>query len=651
MRLGFRHTNVAALAQAGAIAPLLIYRIGQSNAVTASQNASTGIARYGAILEGGARMPGMSIWDHAEGAWQQYEFGVNTGTKGGFDAGAYSVEAEIVYQMRLAGNSRAVYVIKECVSGNGIDPIFTNGNWWPGGVYVGGGSYPQGTRWTDLIAQRNAALADAAAPITPEIVVIQNQGEADLTDPTSGARYSDNLQAHFARIRSELTANGMIIIERVRPGVGGLAYGGAAQFASSYSVREGMQAVTLADVNAALVDADFIFPDNTQVHPAVADQNWVHEMGQRVHAAIAGTYASIYGNIRDAVPAAFSFTDSDGEASQIVASAPVTISGIERRTSMSVNGGEVRVINIDDSVAQDWTANPAPYEKYQRVQVRGTANSTVGGTANVTLTIGGVSDTFTITTIETVDYEPETDAFTAQAAALGGSTIVGAQKDAINAFYVTAKASTWWGKINHLWLRLADVASSALSLKDQTRVLASVAPSNPPYHWDAAYGWIPGGTPGSQSNIAMQMTDNYAGEVAQNDASVLLWYSQLASNTRGDMTSSTGQTFARFINSGAARVLLNNSGNINISGLPATLGMRAIVRDGESSVRIHGPTGTQIASSTTASVAQTATWMGLGNQTGTVSDARFLGAGFGQALSEGELAEMAAAVDALHGAF
>lgn len=143
-----------------------------------------------------------------------------------------------------------------------------------------------------------------------------------------------------------------------------------------------------------------------------------------------------------------------------------------------------------------------------------------------------------------------------------------------------------------------------------------------------------------------------AADWSQDSGSFGVWHSALATNTRGDFTSTNGPSFLRCTSAGAARYLLNSSGNANASGLVTTLGMRAVVRESASAIRLHGPDGAQIASGTIASAADTSDELYIGNPEGSYSDASMLGAfAAGEALSASELASIASICGALQDHF
>ncbi len=623
-------TSASVVVGAADTRPVLLMPTGQSNARIAGNSSATPPSKYTSGLGTVTILvQGVGISDATLDAYDVTSNADpdNTGT-------AWGVEAEFIYQMRQAGDNRPVVIVKEAVNGQNLAT-----QWNPATT---GDKFES---FEDKVAR--------ARVLTPggfsEEIVVWNQGEADATDDTNTANYLTNFNAWFTALRSRVTT-GQVIVERIRPL--GYAAGSSvtteAGYARAWQIREAQIAAAITDGNAVVTDTDFDQSNFNQIHPP---ESWGENRGLRVYAAWQDTYDGTYGAITDTTPASFSFTDqTDVEVSTVISSDSVLISGIERQSPVTITGGEWRTLNSlnSDSVVQDWTSGSGFVDKFQKVQVRGTSSASTLTQTDVVLTVGGVSDTFSVTTNDgSSSFETETDAFVAQAQTNGGSTIAGAEKDALNDFYITAKASTWWDKLEHIFLRLADDQSSRLSLKDQSRTMTNTGLGSSPYTWSEALGW----STSADSNEALQLTSSYNTEVAQDDASVFIWYSTLATNTRGDLTSSTSNTFARFLNTGSARTKINQTTNSNSSGLTSAIGMRGIVRSGASSTSVHGPDGSIIDTDTDASAAVTATTLSLGNPSGNMSDATFLGAAYGEALTETECQSLSTAVNTLHAAF
>ncbi|MDH5255638.1 MAG: hypothetical protein OEW72_06960, partial [Gammaproteobacteria bacterium] len=109
----------------------------------------------------------------------------------------------------------------------------------------------------------------------------------------------------------------------------------------------------------------------------------------------------------DSTPDAFVLADQGGVAlSTPVTSAPVTINGIDTMAPVSVTGGEYSV-----GCTGSFTSSPGNVAANQTVCVRHSSAATNGAATNTTLTVGGISDTFTSTTLVAVPADTTPDAF------------------------------------------------------------------------------------------------------------------------------------------------------------------------------------------------------------------------------------------------
>ncbi len=95
----------------------------------------------------------------------------------------------------------------------------------------------------------------------------------------------------------------------------------------------------------------------------------------------------------DLVPEPFMFTDAvDVALSTQTTSDAITVSGINSNASVTVTGGEY---SIDNGA---FTSVMGTVSNGQQIRVRGTSSASVDTTVNVELTVGGVADSFAITT-------------------------------------------------------------------------------------------------------------------------------------------------------------------------------------------------------------------------------------------------------------
>ncbi len=97
----------------------------------------------------------------------------------------------------------------------------------------------------------------------------------------------------------------------------------------------------------------------------------------------------------DTVPDQFTFVDQvDVERNTLINSEPIVISGISIPTAITIAGGEYEI-----NGSGTFTADPGTIENGNTVIVRQTSSANFSTPTDVTLTIGGVSDIFTVTTI------------------------------------------------------------------------------------------------------------------------------------------------------------------------------------------------------------------------------------------------------------
>jgi len=97
--------------------------------------------------------------------------------------------------------------------------------------------------------------------------------------------------------------------------------------------------------------------------------------------------------VEDTTPNAFSFTDVTGATvSTVYESNSITVAGIDGPATMTITGGQYQING------GAWASTSTTVVATNTVKVRGTSSASSSTAVNVVLTIGGVSDTFTITT-------------------------------------------------------------------------------------------------------------------------------------------------------------------------------------------------------------------------------------------------------------
>ncbi len=103
----------------------------------------------------------------------------------------------------------------------------------------------------------------------------------------------------------------------------------------------------------------------------------------------------------DNIASPFSFKDVNGvKPGTSVASDYVLIHGIQTPVPVSVSGGEFRINQ------GSWRVLPTTVKPYDRVQVRVLASNDFLTSTHVTLTVGDLSDTFTVTTSDDIYPDP-----------------------------------------------------------------------------------------------------------------------------------------------------------------------------------------------------------------------------------------------------
>jgi hypothetical protein len=460
--------------------------------------------------------------------------------------------------------------------------------------------------------------------------------------------------------------SGKFIAERLRP-LGyetGSILNTAAALARSYQVREDMAARLIADGNAKIIAADWYSANWDDLHPSdtYADPTsgtvdlWIsglqtqvtvadHGIGQRAYAAFTGAHDATYGDLTDAIPAAFSFTDVNSASAGVTVSSNSITPVFERRCAISITGDtgfQYRILNWDDSLAVDWTATSGTIDPLQKVEVRVTSGPTALDVRTVTLTIGGVSDTFSVTTSAAVDYLAETDNFIAALVAENGSDPWDAtKKAALDDFIDTAinGATPFWTDIKSLYIGGLDpVAAARVDVKrpgtggtgysELVQSGSSGAPS-----WTDNTGWSTGANSGYGHTFGI---DPSASPFTQDSIGIGGYFTtrQTTSLSVPDLldqntTAANVRLQLLVFDAGASTTVsirLNNAASANITALADTDGFYHANRSGASAIQLYGPAGTSIATQTTASVAPTSTGLYHGRATTGLTTNAVLGA-------------------------
>ncbi len=158
---------------------------------------------------------------------------------------------------------------------------------------------------------------------------------------------------------------------------------------------------------------------------------------------VADTYSATVTS-GDSTPDAFTFTDTSVAQSVVGTSNLITIAGIDiaANVSFSTSGGTSHQYSKNGGA---WTAVGATtVVNGDTLRVRLTAPATVAATGNVTMTVGGVSDTFTVTA-EAPDSVPDSFSF-ADAAGVDTNTVTASNTITISGINTAADVSISGGE-------------------------------------------------------------------------------------------------------------------------------------------------------------------------------------------------------------
>jgi hypothetical protein len=168
--------------------------------------------------------------------------------------------------------------------------------------------------------------------------------------------------------------------------------------------------------------ATFANTDNKLMVYALSSGSSIHNPGNVTRGILQDLGWSVNSLANDTTPDVFTFTDqTDVSLSSVTTSAPITVNGINAASSISVFNGEYS-INGGAYTSTVGTVNNAA-----SVTVRHTSGGSHSENIDTTLTIGGVSDTFTSTTLPApADTTPDAFTFTDQTNVALSTAIVSA---------------------------------------------------------------------------------------------------------------------------------------------------------------------------------------------------------------------------------
>jgi hypothetical protein len=393
---------------------VLLIMAGQSNAAAAGSDGET--PSYSSLS-------GVSILNVAGTAWEAYQPDVNSNPTG-TDVTAWGPEAKFAEDFVAAYPDLNLYIVKVAEGGSSLE-AGSGDDWAPSST---GELFEE--MESDVAAAK--ALLDGAS-VTYQTVTLWNQGEADSknalkfdayygTDGTDGA-WADFIAAYRTRVDA-----GDFIAVRIRP------YTGNASVTWAYGVRELDELWSDDNALFSIVDADFEDNGFANLHPGVA---WLDGLGARAFARYNNAYGASYAELNDTTPDNLTFADAAGQTGEAVVTVAMSeaLTGINRGSPITVSGGEYRIVNdLDDTVYTDWTTAAGLAHPYQRIELRATASATPGADVDVTVIVGGASDTWTVTT------DDGTPANTA-APAITGTLRVGEGLNVSNGTWTNSPAS------------------------------------------------------------------------------------------------------------------------------------------------------------------------------------------------------------------
>lgn len=327
----------------------LLLVAGQSNAL------SSGTTTVPAAIAG-IDSSRVRIWNGS--AFVGYVAGT-TSQNGG--AGKWGPEAEYARQWLAANPAETLYIVKRPVGATAIE------TWMPS----------TGTNYTNMSSWVTAGLAAMATAGASgySTNLIWVQGESDETSPADARAYEAQLTTFIAGTKSDWGVQKAVV---VRVDITGSA--------NRLILRKGQNNVCFLDPVSCLVDTDdMAAPDNVHY-----DNDGIVLMGSRAYASITTGATIEYVNTE---PYAFTFTDvASATVSTQYTSGTITVEGITAPATLTITGGTYSINGGAYASASTTVVNG------DTVAVRVTSSASGATAVDAVLTIGGVSDTYTVTT-------------------------------------------------------------------------------------------------------------------------------------------------------------------------------------------------------------------------------------------------------------
>jgi hypothetical protein len=573
-----RTSTVGVTVSAAAVNELLVMA-GQSNGISKATNGIAAPTNIQAIDTSRVK-----IWTGA--AWAGYVAGTNSSQDATYTT-AWGPEAEYARQWLLDNAAGTLYIVKQAVDSTRLA--------------AGTGQDWSTASSGELLASLNTKVTNALTNLTGASVTLGQrraiwyQGETDALDTQSFAdAYYANLLSLFAYFRTNWSI-GKIADVRIR----------TQNYAYPAIVRAAQNRVCYDDANAYLINAD----DQTLFDLYHIDGTGIVVVGSRCYDAIKNGTSIEAAN---SVPYAFTFTDLTGATlSSSNTSNTITVDGLTSGTSatVTITGGTYSKNGGAATSASGTAVNGDTFS------VTGTASGSYATGVDVVLTIGGVSDTYTVTTQADpgATEDVDTTAFFNAVNTAGLTAPDSNWRAAYDTLIKAAKGGSnpWWSSCDLIFIPgTYDRAVARRNLKqDAFHLVESAAPS-----WTAKTGLTAaGGKYTSTYNPA-----SAAGRVyAQDSAHYGVWINNNVANSGGDINMWSGSAGNFFVTRSAdatakTQTRINQSANLDlVAGIPSSAHDWVVSRTASNVFRIYTD-GTDWNGGTNASIAPVSATLEVG---------------------------------------
>lgn len=244
----------------------------------------------------------------------------------------------------------------------------------------------------------------------------------------------------------------------------------------------------------------------------------------------------------DAAPDAFALGDLGAAAfSTTYESAAITVAGVDAPADLTVSGGDYAING------GGWSATPTTVAAGDSVKVRGVAAAAASTGVDVVLTIGGVTDTFTITTVANSEASMLIGRFSADPGV--------ARRGLVDTLIGALKAAGLWAKIDVLQVYAAH-DSQAAGLNWKSASFTATPQASPTFTADRGYAGD-----GSAAYVDTGFANNAAGANWQGSSSLATY--AVGVNVGGTVGASN---YVFGLTGGAASVRFNPYNGTGASG-------------------------------------------------------------------------------------